>query len=179
MGDSAAWAGSPGPPPLVDDDRLRALFGLDVPTPRPLVDDDRLRVLFGFDLPAIGATAGLAVLLGEHWEALDFDFRAHLGLDLEDCCWGPGALGVRRLKGYISRLPADSAIAREMGWSWDQMRDMTATLIEVMVNQHRKKGTEPWRYPRPDAVLEAAAKAAEANRPPLSRAAMRAALHGG
>lgn len=128
------------------------------------------------DTPAISTAVGVAVLLGDHWGALDFDFRHVLGLDLEECCFGPDALGVRRLKDYIAYLPSTSAIAREMGWSWDDMREMTATLIELAVNQRRKKGTKPFKYPRPGDLLRNAMKQEE--RPPLTRQGMRAALLG-
>jgi hypothetical protein len=88
------------------------------------------------------------MLLTEYWDALDADFRHHYQLDLEACCFGPDAFGVRRMRAYISQLPGDSALARELG-HWDDMREMTATLIELEVNAHRGKDDPPFRYPRP------------------------------
>lgn len=129
--------------------------------------------------PATSATAGVAILLAEHWDALDADFRHHFGLDLEACCWGSDALGVRRLKAYIARLPqASSAIAHEMGWQWDEMREMTATLIELAANERRQKNTDPvFRWPRPSELL--AGMDQDQEPPPLTRQGMRAALMGG
>lgn len=127
------------------------------------------------DTPALSAAVGVAVLLSEHWDALDFDFRRFLGLDLEECCFGPNELGVRRLKAYIAHLPPESAIAREMGWSWDEMREMTATLIEVAVNIRRQSDQDPiFKYPRPKALLDRI----EEKPPPLTIKGVRAALMG-
>jgi hypothetical protein len=105
---------------------------------------------------------------------LDFDFLG-LGLDLGECCWGPDHIGVRRIRDLISQLGPDSAIAREMGWSWDDMREMTATLIEVAVNKRRKKGTTPYKVPRPKGLWETA-RSASADAEPLTRAGVRAAF---
>lgn len=116
------------------------------------------------------------MLLAEHWDALDFDFRNKLGLDLEECCFGRDHIGVRRLKAYISQMPPDSAIAREMGWSWDELREMTATLVELAVNERRQKKSDPiFKWPRPSDLLE---RAVEKPKPKLSRQAVRAALLG-
>jgi hypothetical protein len=103
------------------------------------------------ETPATSVVAGVAVLLDEHWDALDVDFRRHYGLDLEEVCFGPNEFGVRRLYAYISRLPPDSALARELGWSsWDQTHELIATLIEVEINAKRTQDTDPiFRYPRP------------------------------
>lgn len=127
------------------------------------------------DTPALSSAAGVAILLAEHWDALDVDFRRHFGLDLEECCFGPNEFGVRRLKAHISRLPPDSATAREMGWSWDEMREMTALLVEVAVNSRRQKDSDPiFKYPRPGALLAAI----EDKAPPLTREGIRAAFLG-
>lgn len=128
--------------------------------------------------PASSAAAGVAILLAEHWDALDADFRRHYGLDLEACCWGPEAIGVRRLKAYISQLPHEtSALAREMGWQWDEMREMTATLVELTVNDRRSKATDPvFKWPRPADLV---AGMEPEPKPSLTRAGVRVALMGG
>lgn len=127
------------------------------------------------DTPAISSASGVALLLAEHWDALDADFRRFYNLDLEECCFGPREFGVRRLKAYIGNLPPDSSIARLMGWSWDEMREMTATLIELEVNSRRQKKSDPiFKYPRPSDLL----RAAQEKPPPLTREGMRAALLG-
>jgi hypothetical protein len=129
------------------------------------------------DTPAISSAVGVAVLLAEHWDALDHDFRHHYGLDLEECCFGPDALGVRRLRTYISQLPPESsAIAREMGWSWDEQRELLATLVELGINQRRTKQSDPiFKWPRPSELLAAQA---EEQKPALTVAGVRAALLG-
>lgn len=126
------------------------------------------------DTPAISAAVGVVVLLDEHWDELDADFRHHYGLDLEQCCWGPRAIGVRRLKSYISRLPPTSALAVAMGWSWDELREMTATLVDLVANQRRTKKSDPvFRYPRPKGLTGVTTQ-----KPVLTREGMRAALMG-
>lgn len=135
---------------------------------------------------------GLARFVAERWDDLDVDFRRFYGLDLADACWGPDQLGVRRLSVYVERLPADSTVARSEGFAWDDLREMTATLVELShdtaISNRAMVGSltgkrfpgprEPLRFPRPTVeVAKAVAETSDAA-PPLDRHAVRVALLG-
>lgn len=137
--------------------------------------------------PATSAAVGVVVALREHWSALDHDFRHHYGLDLDEACYGPAHLGVRRLYDYIARLPSTSEFAREGGWSWDESQEMGATSVELlhavwdataatasaMTNGKYKGPKKPLKWPRPTPPQ------VETPKPELSREGMRALLMGG
>jgi hypothetical protein len=54
------------------------------------------------------------VLLRDHFDALEADFRRYYQLDLAGACWGTDEIGGRELVGMIRNLPSDSATARAL-----------------------------------------------------------------
>jgi hypothetical protein len=83
------------------------------------------------DTPALDTAMGLAVLLADHWNAIEADFARFYGLDLAACCFGPDQVGVRRLYALVSCLPPSSSLARRLEWSWDEERELAAVLVEL------------------------------------------------
>lgn len=141
------------------------------------------------DTPALDTALGIATLLSEHWDAIDADFVRFYRLDLESACFGPSHAGLRRLKALIGALPPESALARAMGWSWSDEREMTATLVELLHDQvtssralvsaftgKRFNGPpKPLRWPRPTLNVSTTPKTSEPA-PPLDRQSIRSIL---
>jgi len=46
-------------------------------------------------------------------------------------CYGPTAIGARRLRVLIQHLPPESSLARTCGWWWTDVHEMQAVLIEI------------------------------------------------
>jgi len=76
----------------------------------------------------------------KHFEAVEADFQSHYGLDLRQVCWGPGALGVRRIRALVRGLPIDGVTVRETelhGKPWSITDELLATLIELIDHGNR------------------------------------------
>jgi hypothetical protein len=143
------------------------------------------------ETPALDALVGLVRLLEDQWEPLEADFQRFYGLDLRRACWGPDALGARRLRVLISHLPQDSSLARSMGWWWSDVHEMQAQLIELAaLSAQATTATvgsltgKRWRptpanFPRPtlpSVPVPAGPPAPRAPAPGLSRETIRATL---
>lgn len=143
------------------------------------------------EYPARDLMLGIVTMLREHWDELDADFQRYYALDLGAVCFGPDHAGLRRIHALIVSLPPDSALARSMGWAWDDEREMTATLIELVHDQassaramvNALSGKRKWngppkplRWPRPAVPTPRAPRPAPSETGPLDRAAIRQML---
>jgi hypothetical protein len=113
--------------------------------------------------PALDTAMGVVAVLSDHWTAIESDFARFYGLDLARCCFGPDQVGMRRLYALISTLPPSSTLAQRLHWSWDDERELTATLVELthdiatssralvqsMSGKRYRGPKEPLRWPRP------------------------------
>jgi len=75
---------------------------------------------------------GVNAMLTEHWDRLEGDWSIYHHRDLAADAYGPNPIGVRKLRVYIEALPADSATARAMKWSWTERDEMGASQVEVL-----------------------------------------------
>lgn len=78
--------------------------------------------------------------MSKHFEAVEADFQSHYGLDLRQVCWGPRALGVRRIRALVRGLPLDGVTIRETeldGKSWSITDELLAIQAELIDHGNR------------------------------------------
>lgn len=92
---------------------------------------------------------------------MEADFQREYRLDLAAACYGPDAVGVRRLLSLIAGLSPGSAVGRAENADWTTDRELAAAQVEmthevvravlavVASLSKKQKVPDPLRIPRP------------------------------
>ena len=103
-----------------------------------------------------GGILSLVRILERHDRALEYDLMTRTGRTLTEYL-SMGAAGIVALISFITYLPSDSELMREMHpknefaeWNTQiKTNAILADMFDAFVSAHTKKGVQPKRYPRP------------------------------